>query len=92
MKNSEDISISVSYVLYKKKCFGTRQILIDELVNRFPNRIQKHIKQAINEMIRKGYLVQRPTKSGKTVYINPSYRREIQKIIEEKLTKKHPFL
>ena len=92
MKSNQDILISVSYVLYKKKCFGTRQILVDKLVNGFPNRIQKQIRQAINEMIRKGYLVQRPAKSGKTVYINPSYRREIQKIIEEKLTKKYPFL
>lgn len=92
MKCNKNLELSVSFMLYRRRCFGSRQILLEVLVNKFPDRIQKQVKQTINEMVRKGHLVQRPTKNGKALYINPKFRKQIQKEIEAEFKKKYPFL
>jgi hypothetical protein len=83
-----DEELSIFYKLWRNRCFGKGHILIDNVVDGFPTNIQKQMGQSVNNLIRKGYLGRKPTKHGQAVYINLSYRNQIEK----ELKKKYSFL
>lgn len=78
---------SIFYKLWRNRCFGKGHMLIDNLVDGFPTNTQDNIKSAVNDLIRKGYLVKKPTKYGNSVYINLKNRA----IIEKEIKKKYSF-
>jgi len=63
-------------------------MLIDNLTDGFPTNIQDKITESLKELIRKGFLVRKPTKHGKAVFINLNMKKQI----ETELKKKYQFL
>ena len=63
-------------------------MLIDNLIDGFPTETQDMITRPVKELIRKGFLVRKPSKHGQAIYINLKTRKKI----ESELKMKYPFL
>ena len=87
MTQFTDVDRSIFYKLWRNRCFGKGHMLIDNLVDGFPNNIQGEIKAAVDELIRRGYLIRKPTKHGYAVYLNLKNKT----IIEREIRKKYSF-
>jgi len=80
--------LGILYKLWRNRCFGKGHMLIDNLIDGFPTRDQDNIAGSAKELIRKGFLVRKPSKHGQAVYINLNMRKQI----ESELKKKYSFL
>jgi len=60
-------------------------MLIDNLVRGFPSHLKGNLKKAISGLIRKGLLVEKPTRHGAAVHINFKRLNEIIAVLEENL-------
>ena len=80
--------LGILFKLWRNRCFGKGHMLIDNLVDGFPTENQDNITRSVKELIKKGFLVRKPTKHGQAVHINLHNSKEIEK----ELKKKYPFL
>ena len=80
--------LGILYKLWRNRCFGKGHMLIDNLIDGFPTENQDKVARSVKELIRKGFLVRKSSKHGKSVYINLNMRKQI----ENELKKKYPFL
>ena len=88
MANFTDEELGIFYKLWRRKCFGKGHMLIDNVVDGFPTKIQNTARDGVQSLIKKGYLGQKPTKHGMAVYINLDFKKVIYKDIK----KKYPFV
>ena len=80
--------LNILHKLWRHRCFGKGHMLIDNLVDGFPTNKQENIQRTLHDLIRKGYLIQKPTKHGHALYINLIYRTAIEKGLKSH----YPFL
>ena len=67
--------------LLHHKYIGAKHTSIDNLPKSFPKHLRGEIKKAIKELIKKGFLLVKPTSYGLEVSVNPNKLEEISKII-----------
>jgi len=77
------IHIDILYKLWRNKCFGKGHMLIDNVLRGFPKDKKDKFGEAVDGLIKTGYLIQKTTKHGYAVYIDPKLRVEIRKILEK---------
>jgi len=63
-------------------------MLIDNLVGGFPSHIKGQMQGELDELINNNIVIKKPSKHGKTVYINYEYKDKISSALK----KKYPFL
>ncbi|MBW2991119.1 hypothetical protein KY348_05455 [Candidatus Woesearchaeota archaeon] len=67
--------------LLHRKFIGAKHTSIDNLPKSFPKHIRGEVKKAIKDLIKKGYLLIKPTSYGLEVSVNPGKLEEIKEII-----------
>ena len=67
--------------LFIHRYIGKRHTSEDNAVKGFPSHEIKRAKKELKELIKKGYILQKPTTYGVEVSINPRAIREIKAII-----------
>ncbi|DAC71893.1 MAG TPA: hypothetical protein DSN98_08000 [Thermoplasmata archaeon] len=88
MKGTEEFEHKVLYKLWRNTCFGRGHMLIDNLVNGFPNGEANDVHNAIDQLSHRNWIVKKPTKHGTAVYINTNYRHKI----EQELKRRYPYI
>ncbi len=82
MANFTKFQIDIFHKLWRNRCFGKGHMLIDNVVNGFPKNIQKNVKNELDDLIRKNYLIKKPSQHGYCVYINLDNKQKIEKAIK----------
>lgn len=67
--------------LFIHKYIGKRHTSEDNAVKGFPTHEIKRVKKELKELIKSGYILQKPTAYGIEVSINPRVIQEIKEII-----------
>ena len=70
--------------LFTHKYIGKRHTSEDNAVKGFPMHEVKHAKKELKELVKKGYILQKPTYYGIEVSINPRIIQEIRDILNIK--------
>ena len=60
--------------LYRHKYIGGRHTNEDNIPKGFPQVDRDNIKDALNELIKRGVVISKPTSYGKEISLNPRYR------------------
>lgn len=68
--------------LFTHRYIGKRHTSEDNAVKGFPMHDVKHAKKELKKLIKKGYILQKPTYYGLEVSINPRMIQEISDIIK----------
>ncbi len=79
----EAVKAKILWRLYRRRYIGGRHTDVKNLRKGFPKDKYDIVDEVINELIREGLLVVKPTHYGKHVSLNPRRLVEIRKIIEE---------
>ncbi|MDI6639670.1 MAG: hypothetical protein QMD78_02475 [Methanocellales archaeon] len=77
--------IQILYKLFRHTRFGRGHMHMDNLTRGFPSHLKGNVKEAVNELIRKGLLVEKSTRHGIAVHINFKRLDEIIAMLEENL-------
>ena len=78
----ESIKAKILWRMYRHRYIGGKHTDVNNLRKGFPKDQYNLVEKAINELIRDGFLVVKPTHYGKHVSINQNMLSEIRKIIE----------
>jgi len=73
--------------MYRHRYIGGKHTDVNNLRKGFPKDQYKLVEEAIDELIRDGLLIVKPTHYGRHVSINQKMLSEVRKIIEEELNK-----
>ena len=68
--------------LYRRRIIGGKHTAIEHLTQGIPGHHMGEAKQTIAELIKKGYLLPKPTHYGLQISINPEKIAEVLEIIE----------
>ena len=68
--------------LYRHRIIGGKHTAIENLTHGLPKHIVGKAKDAVKELIKEGFILQKPTSYGLQVSLNPEKIKEIEKIIE----------
>ena len=82
MPSFSDIQISIFYKLWRNRCFGKGHMLIDTVANGFPTDVQQKVKHEIDTLVKRKYLVKKPSKNGYYVHINLKQKQKIENAIK----------
>lgn len=87
MEFSEEdkIRATILYHLRRKKVIGGVHTPFDTLTRGFPSHIGKDVKKIAEELIKKGFLVAKPTSYGLQVSLNKNKIGEIEDLIKKVL-------
>lgn len=80
---SEEVRIKILWRLYRRRYIGGKHTDIKNLRKGFPRDKYDLVGEAINELVREGLLLVKPTHYGKQVSLNPRRLGEIRSIIEK---------
>ena len=81
--NDEDkIKATLLYHLRRKKVIGGVHTPFDTLKRGFPSHLGKDIKKIAEELIKKGYIITKPTNQGLHVSLNKEKVKEIEEFIK----------
>ncbi|MBU1941286.1 MAG: hypothetical protein KKC68_05880 [Candidatus Thermoplasmatota archaeon] len=83
-----DTQVDILFKLWRNRCFGKGHMLIDNLLGGFPSHIKDHIQEELNDLIKKNFVIKKPSKHGKAVFINYEYKDKIA----DSIKKKYSFL
>ncbi len=64
------------------KCIGGRHTSKDNVIKGFPKHERGNIKKELGNLIKQGYILQKPTSYGMEVSINPMMLPEIKRLLE----------
>jgi len=64
------------------KCIGGRHTSKDNVIKGFPTHERGNIKKELGNLIKKVYILQKPTSYGMEVSINPKMLPEIRRLLE----------
>ncbi len=82
--NDEDkIKATIFYPLRRKKVIGGVHTPFDTLKRGFPSHLGKNIKKIAEDLIKKGYLITKPTNQGLHVSLNKERIEEIENFIKK---------
>lgn len=68
--------------LYRHRIIGGKHTAIENLTKSLPKHMVGEAKESIKELIKEGFLLQKPTSYGLQVSLNPEKIGEIERIIE----------
>ena len=68
--------------LYRHRVIGGKHTAIENLTHGLPKHLVGKAKDAVNELIKGGFILQKPTSYGLQVSLNPEKIKEIENIIE----------
>jgi hypothetical protein len=74
--------IAILEKLIYLKCIGGRHTSKDNVIKGFPTHERGNIKKELGNLIKKGYILQKPTSYGMEVSINPKVLSEIRRFLE----------
>lgn len=69
--------------LFRRRIIGGKHTAIEHLTKGLPKHVVGEAKIAVNELIKEGFILPKPTSYGLQVSLNPEKVDEISKIIEE---------
>lgn len=82
MKLSKEIRIAIIEKMIKHRLWGRRHTSIDNIPKGFPPSTIKDVKDEIKNLVKEGYIIQKPTHYGLEVSLNPAMKSEIEEIIK----------
>ena len=68
--------------LYRRRIIGGKHTAVEHLTKGLPKHIAGEAKEAVNELIKEGFILSKPTSYGLQVSLNPEKIGEIENIIE----------
>jgi hypothetical protein len=74
--------IAILEKLIYLKCIGGRHTSKDNVTKGFPKQERGYIKKELVNLIKKGYILQKPTSYGIEVSINPKKLSEIRELVK----------
>ena len=77
-----DIEKIILRKLYRRRVIGGKHTAIEHLTKGLPKHAAGEAKNAVKELIKEGFVLQKPTSYGLQVSLNPEKIDEITKIIE----------
>ena len=69
--------------LFRRRVIGGKHTAIEHLTKGLPKHVVGEAKNAVNELIREGFILPKTTSYGLYVSLNPEKIGEISRIIEE---------
>jgi hypothetical protein len=75
--------INLIHKLWIHMCFGKGHMLIDNLLKGFPSHLKGHMKNDIENLVRKNILIKKPTRHGYAVYINVEHRAMLERELKK---------
>ena len=81
----EVITARLLYHLRKKNVIGAKHTHYDALKFGFPKHLGKEVESAAKELIKKGWLITKPTNYGLQVSLNKNRLMEIESFIKRAL-------
>ena len=81
----DNIKATLLYHLRRKKVIGGVHTSFDTITRGFPSHQGKDVKKIAHELIKKGYIITKPTGYGLQVSLNKNKLREIEDFIKEVL-------
>ena len=69
--------------LFRRRVIGGKHTAIEHLTKGLPKHVVGEAKNAVNELIKEGLILSKPTSYGLQVSLNPEKIDEISRIIEE---------
>ena len=78
----EKVKAKILWRLYRRRYIGGRHTDINNLRKGFPKDKYDLVDEVIDELVREGFLLVKPTHYGKHVSLNPRRLKEIRNIIE----------
>lgn len=83
--DEENIRATLLYHLRRKKKIGESHTPFDTLKRGFPSHLGKDVKNIAEELIKKGYLIPKPTNYGLSVSLNKEKLQEVEALIKKVL-------
>ncbi|MBI4155348.1 hypothetical protein HY498_04660 [Candidatus Woesearchaeota archaeon] len=81
--DEEKIKATILYNLRRKKMIGGAHIHFDTLRRGFPSHLSKEINKVAKELIKKGFIISKPTSYGLQVSLNKEKIKEIDAFIKK---------
>ena len=78
----EEVKAKILWRLYRRRYIGGKHTDINNLRKGFPKDKYDLVDEVIDELVREGFLLVKPTHYGKYVSLNPRRLKEIRNIIE----------
>jgi len=83
MKDILHIKIEILSKLVRRNCWKNKHTSFDNLQKSFPKHLRKDAKNAARELIKEGYILQKPTSYGLEVSLNSRKMDEIMGLVEK---------
>ncbi len=83
MKDTFQIKIELLSKLVRKNYWKNRHTSFDNLQKSFPKHLRKDVKNAAKELIKEGYILQKPTGYGLEISLNSRRMSEILNVVEK---------
>jgi len=78
---AEEVAKKILAKLYRHGYIGERHTAIDNVPKGFPKHLHGEVKKATKNLIKKGFIIAKPTRYGLQVSLNPRKKAEIERII-----------
>ena len=69
--------------LFRRRVIGGKHTAVEHLTKGLPKHEVGNAKEAVHELIKEGFILEKPTSYGLHVSLNPEKINDICKIIEE---------
>jgi hypothetical protein len=83
--DEDKIKATLLYHLRRKRVIGAKHTGFDSLKSGFPGHLGKEVENAAKELIRKRFLITKPTSYGMQVSLNKDKIPEIEEFIKKVL-------
>lgn len=74
------IKIELLSKLVRRNCWKNKHTSVDNLQKSFPKHLRKDVKNAAKELIKEGYILQKPTGYGLEISLNSRKMGEILRV------------
>lgn len=85
ISDEDNIKATLLYHLRRKRIIGAKHTSFDTLKMGFPSHLGKDIKKIAEQLIKKGYIIPKPTNYGLQVSLNKEKINEIEAFIKRVL-------
>ena len=79
--SSSEIRRKILYKMARHNLWGGKHTAFDNIPHGFPKELWKDVRKEIEELIKEGIIVKKPTGYGLHVSLNVGKKAEIEKII-----------
>ncbi|MBI5228506.1 hypothetical protein HY991_00230 [Candidatus Micrarchaeota archaeon] len=83
MEQLDQITKHLLWKLYKLGAWGKRHVSESNLPKGFPQHLRHLVKEAAEDLSKKGFLVKHPTHHETQWYLSWSKKKEIEEVIKE---------